>query len=118
MFEHVPDMDRVLSEIRRVMKPEGALLNLFPSREVWREGRCGIPFLHRFPKHSRARISYAAALRSLGLGDITDGKSVMQWSRDFCRWLDDCTYCRPLPGLARNVRQALLDHETHRGRVV
>jgi hypothetical protein len=69
-------------------------LNVFPDRGVWREGHCGVPFLHRFPKHSRARVYYAALMRSLGLGAHKQDKTVMQWSRDFCTWLDMWTYYR------------------------
>ena len=99
VLEHVADLDAALREIRRVLKPDGVTLNLFPHREVWREGHCGIPFLHRFRKGGRSRIYYAAALRSLGMGEWKGGKSSMQWSRDFCSWLDQWTYYRSLEEL-------------------
>ena len=41
--------------------------SLFPDEGVWREGHCGIPFLHWFPKGSRL---------------------------DFREWLDSWTYYR------------------------
>lgn len=94
VFEHVPDMEAALREIARVLTPGGLALNLFPDRSVWREGHCGIPFLHRFPKHSSARVYYAAAFRALGFGYHKGTKSIMQWSREFCAWLDDWTYYR------------------------
>jgi SAM-dependent methyltransferase len=94
VFEHVPDMDEALREIARVLKPGGTALNVFPDRGVWREGHCGIPFLHWFPKGTKLRVYYAACLRSLGLGNFTEGKSIMHWSRDFCDWLDKWTYYR------------------------
>lgn len=94
VFEHVPDMDLALAEISRVLKPGGVAVNLFPDRGVWREGHCGIPFLHRFPK-GNLRIYYAASLRKLGIGYFTQGKSAMQWSRDVCAWLDQWTHYRP-----------------------
>lgn len=95
VFEHVPDMELALHEIARVMKPGGTTLNVFPDRSVWREGHCGIPFLHWFPKGSGLRVYYGAALRSLGLGYFTEGKSSLAWARDFCAWLDAWTYYRP-----------------------
>jgi SAM-dependent methyltransferase len=95
VFEHVPDMDVALREMARVLKPGGITLNVFPDRGVWREGHCGIPFLHWFPKGT-TRVYYAALLRTLGLGAHTEGKTIMQWSRDFCEWLDQWTYYRPL----------------------
>lgn len=95
VMEHVPDLDGVLAELERVLKPGGAVLSLFPDKGVWREGHCGIPFLHWFPKGSQARVYYAAGLRLVGLGHHKGQKGVMQWSRDFCRWLDDWTHYRP-----------------------
>lgn len=94
VLEHVPDLDHTLRDITRLLRPGGLALTLFPDRSVWREGHCGIPFLHRFPKRSAPRVYYAAALRSLGLGYHTSGKSVMQWSSNFCAWLDNWTHYR------------------------
>jgi SAM-dependent methyltransferase len=94
VFEHVPDMAAALREIARVLKPGGTALNVFPDRGVWREGHCGIPFLHWFPKGTQPRVYYAALMRLLGFGNFTAGKSSMQWSHDFCKWLDDWTYYR------------------------
>ncbi len=94
VFEHVPDMEPALGEICRVLVPSGAFLCLFPSRDVLREGHCGIPLAHWFPKGSRIRYPYMLVLRSLGLGYFKNGKSRRQWSRDFLRWLDDFTFYR------------------------
>ncbi len=68
VFEHVDDLQAVLSELRRVLRPGGTLLSLFPSREVWREGHCGVPFAHRFAPDSRLGATYMLAMRSFGLG--------------------------------------------------
>jgi SAM-dependent methyltransferase len=94
VMEHVDDLDRTLREIHRVLKPGGRVLSLFPAKEVWREGHCGIPFLHWFPKYSQPRIYYAAACRFVGLGYHKRDKSVWEWSRDFCGYLDKWTYYR------------------------
>lgn len=94
VMEHVEDIDAVLAEISRVLKPGGAVLSLFPDKGVWREGHCGIPFLHWFPKRTQPRVYFAAALRSLGLGYYKEGKTRLQWSRDFCEWLDNWTHYR------------------------
>ena len=105
VMEHVDDYDTVLSEMRRVLKPGGKVLSLFPDRSVWREGHCGIPFLHRFPKGSGARVYYAALLRAAGLGHHTQNKTVLGWSRDFCEWLDRWTFYKPYRELARNYEK-------------
>ncbi|MPW17425.1 methyltransferase domain-containing protein [Paraburkholderia sp. CNPSo 3157] len=94
VMEHVDNLDRVLTEVRRVLKPGGKVINLFPDKGVWREGHCGVPFLHWFPKGSRPRVYYAAACRAVGLGYHKQNKSVMSWSQEFCEWLDRWTYYR------------------------
>jgi SAM-dependent methyltransferase len=94
VLEHVPDLDIVVAEMNRVLKPGGRVLSMFPDRSVWREGHCGIPFLHRFPRNSRPRVWYAATLRRIGFGYHTEGFGVLEWSENFCRWLDSWTYYR------------------------
>jgi SAM-dependent methyltransferase len=93
VFEHVPDIRFALSEIKRVLKPGGLALSVFPDRGVWREGHCGLPFLHWFPQ-GRTRVYYAAALNALGLGLHREGRSSMDWAQNFCTWLDDWTHYR------------------------
>jgi SAM-dependent methyltransferase len=94
VLEHVPDLDVVVSEIRRVLKPGGFVLSVFPDRGVWREGHCGIPFLHRFRRGSRLRVWYGAAMRAMGFGYHKEGRSFLEWSENFCRWLDAWTHYR------------------------
>lgn len=93
VMEHVPDLGAVSREIARVLKPGGLVIHVFPDGGVWREGHCGIPFLHWFPKHSRPRVYYAAALYKLGLGSYRKG-SPMEWSENMCSWLDQWTHYR------------------------
>lgn len=91
VFEHVEDIDAVLFEINRLLKPGGKFLCLFPSKDVWREGHCGIPFLHWFPKDSQLRYYYAYALRSLGFGKYKSNLPKEQWVKYILTWLDQ--YC-------------------------
>lgn len=94
VIEHVEDLDGVLLELHRVLKPGGAFLSLFPSKDVIREGHCGLPFIHRFSKQSRFRFWYAVALRQIGLGYHKGNKPPSQWARDFLIWLDAFTHYR------------------------
>ena len=94
VLEHVPNLELVLAEMSRVLKPGGSVLSLFPDRGVWHEGHCGIPLLHRFPKKSRPRVYYGALMRKLGFGYHTKDRAAMEWSANFCQWLDDWTYYR------------------------
>ncbi|HSW50728.1 MAG TPA: class I SAM-dependent methyltransferase [Bryobacteraceae bacterium] len=96
VLEHVDDLDAVLREIHRVLKPGGTLLSLFPSRDVFREGHIGIPFAHWFRTGSRARYLYTCALRSAGLGTWKEqAPTRRQWARDKLDWLDRYTRYRP-----------------------
>jgi SAM-dependent methyltransferase len=112
VLEHVPNLEVVVSEIRRVLKPDGFVLSMFPDRGVWREGHCGIPFLHRFPRQSRFRVWYAAALRAVGFGYHKEGRGVFDWSENFCRWLDSWTYYRSYQTI-RSTFDARFAHIEH-----
>jgi SAM-dependent methyltransferase len=94
VMEHVEDLDSVLAEIQRVLKHGGMVLSLFPDKGVWREGHCGVPFLHWFPKDTRIRVYYAAVCRTFGLGHHKGNESIVRWSQQFCEWLDKWTYYR------------------------
>jgi len=105
VMEHVEDLDAALSEICRVAKPGGIVLSLFPDKAVWREGHCGVPFLHWFPKHSSVRVYYAYAMRSIGFGHFTQGKSRWLWTTDTCDWLDKWTVYRSYDEIADTYRR-------------
>jgi SAM-dependent methyltransferase len=95
VMEHVEDLEQALSEIHRVLKPGGAVLSLFPSRDVFREGHIGIPFSHWFPRGSRPRFYFTWALRRLGLGTWKqEAPTARQWAIDKLRWLDAYTHYR------------------------
>lgn len=93
VFEHVENMDAVLSEIYRVLKPGGYLLSLFPSREVVREGHCGVPLAHRLCQHPRLCYYWLLAFRLMGFGYFKGEKTPKQWASDFQVWLQKyCSY--------------------------
>jgi SAM-dependent methyltransferase len=93
VLEHVDDLDATLRELLRLLSPDGLLLSLFPSRDVFREGHIGIPFSHWFPPGSAVRFYYTWALRRLGLGTWKQqAPTCRQWAVDKLRWID--TYTR------------------------
>jgi SAM-dependent methyltransferase len=115
VMEHVPDIDLVVGEICRVLKPGGVVLSLCPDRGTWREGHCGIPFLHWFPKGAAVRTYYAAFMSVLGFGDRR-GRTPLTWSRETCAWLDDWTHYRTRAQIERAYRarfEALEHIEDH-----
>ena len=95
VMEHVANLDAVLHEIHRVLKPGGVVLSVFPSRDVWREGHIGIPFSHWFRPGSRFRFYYTWALRAAGLGTWKEqAPTPRQWAIDKLHWIDTYTVYR------------------------
>ncbi len=95
VFEHVRDIQATLAQIARVLKAGGTLLSLFPSREVFREGHCGVPLAHRLSSNPPVLCGYLLAMRTLGLGHHKGGKTCTQWARDFTHWLREYCCYRP-----------------------
>lgn len=101
VFEHVEDLDQVLAEIARVLRPGGRLLSLFPSREVWREGHCGVPFLHRMAPDKSLTHRYAVAARRLGLGYHKGDKKPQAWADELIDWVARYCHYRPQADIER-----------------
>ncbi len=102
VIEHVEDLELTLAEMHRVLKPGGVLLSLFPHKAVWREGHCGVAFLHWFPKRSRARFYYAALCRAFGFGYHKEKLgSIRAWAENRCEYLDQQTFYRTLAEIHR-----------------
>jgi ubiquinone/menaquinone biosynthesis C-methylase UbiE len=104
VLEHVPDLEAVLDEIDRVLKPGGASLHLFPSRDIWRERHCGIPFIHWFLKTARLRRPYMLALRRLGMGKFKANKPPERFVDTFLPWLDQFTFYRKRADILKSFR--------------
>lgn len=68
VLEHVPDMRVVSREIRRVLKPGGWCLHLFPDKGVLLEPHARVPFLHWFRKESVLRLPWTMLTRALRYG--------------------------------------------------
>lgn len=115
VLEHVRDLDAVLAEIQKVLKPGGSLLGLFPDKGVLKEPHCGIPFLHWFAKGSRARYWYAFAMRSLGMGFHKSQRTRSFWSRHFCDYLDNQTFYRTHVDIETAFNRHFCDLEHHEG---
>ncbi len=96
VFEHVKDLDFVINEITRVLKPNGKLLCLFPSKDTIREDHCGIAFTHWFSKESSLRYYWLLLYRKMGCGRAKGDKSPEQWSKDLQIWLNKYTYYRSM----------------------
>jgi len=93
VFEHIPDFAKPLAEISRVLKPGGLFLNLFPTREVWREGHCDVPFAHRFLADEHRLRTYLTWAHRLGFGRGRDKYPAAVWADGVAANLRrDCFY--------------------------
>ncbi len=98
VFEHVEDLDAVLTEISRILMPGGVCLFLFPTLGTIMEGHCKLPFAHHMPE-GKLRYLYLLVLRLAGFGrfpktgpfgiggpDIPRNNPFF-WARYFNEWL-------------------------------
>lgn len=100
VFEHVEDLDRVLAETTRVLRPRGVQYHHFPSRGVVREGHIGIPMAH-WLRPGRFRTGYTLALRRLGLGSFKEeNPDPRAWTEFKLDWIDRYCFYRPYRELA------------------
>lgn len=84
VFEHIPwgRLRGALREIRRVLKPGGALIATFPTRETWFEGHVRLYFPHYLGRWPRMQLAYLAACHALGLGRARgSAEATGQWAR-------------------------------------
>jgi hypothetical protein len=92
VFEHIPDPMTVLPEIRRVLKPGGAFLVLFPTVETWYEGHAGIYFAHHLQQHPRLLRAYLSLAHKLGFGILRTGKSARAWAEYMAGIIESMCY--------------------------
>ena len=109
VFEHIEDLQPVVDEIARVLKPGGKLLCLFPTLGTLREVHCGVPIAHWFPKRSRLAYYWLLMFRKLGFGYHKAGKPARQWAGDFLVWLADFTHYRTRRQTSRLLGTRLAD---------
>jgi ubiquinone/menaquinone biosynthesis C-methylase UbiE len=101
VFEHVEELDTSLKEINRVLKTDGKLFCLFPSRGVLNEWHCGVPFVHWLPKTGKSRYYYLLLSSKLGLGYHKENSSDKEWAETTAKWLNDFTFYRSTKKIKR-----------------
>lgn len=96
VFEHIPDITIPMSEIKRVLKPGGVFLALFPTRDTWWEGHVNLYFVHWFPAKSKAMRLYLKVMKNLGLGKKSDDITAEEWSQQYSDYLHDYCFYRTM----------------------
>lgn len=99
VLEHVEDLAAVVSELARVLRPDGTMYHHFPTLETWRDGHSGVPFAHRL-RPGPGRTAYLHAMRSVGFGSFKRGATRRQWVRRKVAFLDDHCHYRHLSTIA------------------
>lgn len=95
VFEHVADLDQVLRETTRVLRPHGVQYHHFPSRGVIREGHIGIPMAH-WMNPGQLRSHYTLTLRRLGFGSFkNENPDPRAWTEFKLDWIDRYCFYRP-----------------------
>ncbi|MXQ11367.1 class I SAM-dependent methyltransferase [Microvirga makkahensis] len=92
VLEHISEPATVLPEIRRVLKPGGVFMALFPVKETWYEGHAGVYFAHRLQHHPWLLRRYLRLAHRLGLGLYRHGKDSTAWSEHLARTIETACY--------------------------
>jgi SAM-dependent methyltransferase len=106
VLEHVEDLDVVLSEISRVLKPGGVTVHTFPAAHTIVEPHVKVPVVHWLPK---GELRDAGVRAAVGLGLSVPHFSEFrpaQRARIYSRFLDTDTCYRPI----RTIRAAFAKH--------
>ena len=92
VFEHVSDLRLAVLEIKRVLKPHGQMIGIFPTLGVIREPHVGLPFVHWFAP-GPARLFWARVMRRMGFGFHFWGEG-NSWFEPALAFLDERVFFR------------------------
>ena len=113
VFEHVENLDPVLSEISRVLKPGGKVLHLFPIKATIREGHTGVPFMHWFKKNSPMQFSYSKFMHKIGFGyHRKNFTNSFDWATERSRYLTEQTFYRDEEEIKQLLRKYKISYSS------
>ena len=96
VFEHIPDITKPMEEIKRVLKPGGVFLALFPTADTLWEGHVNLYFAHWFKPKSKSLHSYLKFMKKLGLGKKDDGMTPDEWATHYQKYLHEYCFYRSM----------------------
>ena len=108
VLEHVPDVNVILGEVSRVLRPGGKFICVFPTKDSFREGHAGVLFAHWLPQ-SWIRVIWLFAFRSLGFGRLKKNKTRIGWAKYFNNWLSQNTFYQSEKEISYKISQ-YFDH--------
>ncbi|MGP8241612.1 MAG: class I SAM-dependent methyltransferase [Solirubrobacteraceae bacterium] len=91
VIEHVEDLNAVVDQAHRVLRPGGLAYHQFPTLEVIREGHFGVPLSHRL-RPGALRTRYMILARRMGLySSAVHAETPEAWAAHALAWID--SYC-------------------------
>lgn len=88
VMEHVSDHWKILSEMDRLLAPEGQVILCFPSKEIIVEPHLKLPFIHRLKRSPNALKAYLAVAHLLKIGQAKRHRgNWKEWVKERSRYL-------------------------------
>ncbi len=105
VFEHIEDLDVVISELARIAKPSSIQVHLFPTLEVFIDGHTYVPFMHQLPRgmprRMISRLWYYSGRARFG----ATTSSFHAWYAVFAAFLVEDTHYRSWPTIRSAFEQ-------------
>ncbi|MCZ6644272.1 MAG: methyltransferase domain-containing protein, partial [Gammaproteobacteria bacterium] len=99
VIEHVSDLGGLIEEIRRITKPGGVGVHIFPSKWAVVEPHVRMPLIHWLPKSRSIRLPLIRFAMASGFDPAwveNRDKKVHEAAEEYFQYLQDHTYYRPI----------------------